>query len=184
MENIFTGKLTRLVASDPDTIGETFAKWSRDSEFLQLLDADPAKPADVKRLQKEMQEYADKPKPEHFSFLIRRLEDDLEIGETALWNALNPHGHAWLSVFIGDRGLWGKGYGSDAVQTLLRYGFQELNLHRISLGTFGYNTRAVRAYERLGFVHEGIVRSSMRRYGKRVDVFNLGMLHAEWEKLQ
>lgn len=181
MDNLFTGTLTRLVALDPETIGETFSKWSRDSEFLQLLDTDPAKPANGKQLQKEMKEHADKPRPGHFPFSVRRLSDDLIIGETALWNAVNQHHDTWVSVFIGDRELWSKGYGSDALKIILRYGFQELNLHRVSLGTFGYNTRAIRAYERIGFVHEGKIRSAMRRYLERGDIINMGILRTEWE---
>lgn len=69
----------------------------------------------------------------------------------------------------------------DTIKITLRYGFQELNLHRISLGTFGYNTRAIRAYERIGFVHEGTLRGAMRRYGERVDTVNMGMLRKDWE---
>lgn len=178
---LLTGHLVRLVASDPDQVGALFSRWSRDSEFLQLLDSDPAQPTDVKRLQERMRKDADNERPGNFFFLIQRLQDERVVGETALTSASDQHRNAWLSIAIGERELWGQGFGSDAVQVALRFAFQELNLHRVSLSTFEYNPRAVRAYEKIGFVHEGRVRAGMSRHGKRWDMLFMGILRREWE---
>ena len=67
------------------------------------------------------------------------------------------------------------------MQVLMRFGFQELNLHRINLYTFEYNPRAIRAYEKLGFVHEGKQRSAMKRGGQRWAFVFMGVLRDEWE---
>lgn len=179
-----TGKLTRLIAADPDKMGEMVARWSRDSEFYQLFDTDPPLPRSVKRAQEQIRERAEKERPGSFPFLVQRVEDERIIGEAALVGVNTPHHTAWLAIGIGERELWGKGYGSDAVKILLRFGFQELNLHRINLGTFEYNARAIRAYERIGFVHEGRLRQSMRRDGRRWDNFFMGILRREWEAIQ
>jgi RimJ/RimL family protein N-acetyltransferase len=181
MDNLFTGKLTRLVAFDPDTMGELVANWSRDSEFYQLFDTDAPLPRNTKRAQEQFRERAQKDRPGSFPFLVQRLDDERLIGEAMLEGAFSPHHNAWLAIGIGERELWGKGYGSDAVKILLRFGFQELNLHRINLGTFGYNLRAVRAYEKIGFVHEGALRQSLRRDRKRWDNYYMGILRSEWQ---
>lgn len=184
MNNLFTGKLTQLIAQDPDKMGAVLEQWSRDSEFYQLFDSDPTRPRNAKRAQERMCEDAEKNRSDNFPFMVARLEDDQVIGEGGLFNALSPHRNAWLAIGIGERGLWGKGYGADAVNVLLRFGFQELNLHRINLGTFGYNMRAIRAYEKIGFVHEGAWRGALKRYGKRWDSMAMGILKREWEAKQ
>ena len=184
MNNLFTGKLTRLVAADPEKLGELVAKWSRDSEFYQLFDSDPTLPRNAKRAQEHFRERAEKDRPGNFPFIVQRLEDERLIGEGGLFDAFSPHRNAWLAIGIGERELWGKGYGTDAVNILLRFAFQELNLHRVNLGTFEYNARAIRAYEKIGFAHEGAFRDALKRDGKRWGVVAMGILRTEWEAKQ
>ncbi|WII40453.1 GNAT family protein [Paenibacillus thiaminolyticus] len=66
-------------------------------------------------------------------------------------------------VLIGNKSSRGKGYGTQIMQQALRIGFEELQLHRISLGVFDFNESARRCYEKLGFVQEGVTRDA-RRY--------------------
>lgn len=184
MNNLFTGKLTRLVAADPDKAGEQYTKWSRDSEFMQLFDTDPPMIRDVKKTQEWFRKETEKERPGAFGFMIQRLEDERIIGVTGLWDAASAHHNAWISIGIGERDLWGKGYGSDAMNLILRYGFTELNLHRVNLVTFEINPRAIRAYEKIGFVHEGRQRGAMKRYRQRGDLIFMGILRDDWEAKQ
>ncbi len=179
--NLFTGKLTRLAAAGPEELGELYARWSRDSEFMQLWDTGVPQPRDVKRTQEWFKQELEKERPGNFGFLIQRLEDDRSIGLIGLWDTFSPHRSAWVSIGIGERELWGKGYGSDAMNVILRYGFVELNLHRVNLVTFGFNHRAIRSYEKVGFVREGNLRAAMLRYGERQDLVMMGILRSEWQ---
>jgi RimJ/RimL family protein N-acetyltransferase len=63
---------------------------------------------------------------------------------------------------------------------ILRYAFQELNLRRVALDTFEYNPRAIRSYEKAGFVHEGRARGYLYREGQRWDLIFMGILREEW----
>jgi RimJ/RimL family protein N-acetyltransferase len=181
MDNqLLTGRLTRLVAADPDKLGELNAKWSRDSEFFILFDSDPVMTRNAKRAAEFFRERAEKERPGVFSFLVQRLDDERIIGEGGLWGAFSKDRDAWVSIGIGERELWGKGYGSDALNVLLRFAFREVNLHRVNLATFEYNPRAVRAYEKLGFAHEGALRRALRRGGKRWAILVMGILRDEW----
>ncbi len=87
-----------------------------------------------------------------------------------------------MGIGIGERDYWGRGYGTDAMQVLLRYAFDELNLHRVSLGVFEYNTRAIRAYEKAGFVVEGRGPQELHRDGRRWDMIFMGILREEWQR--
>jgi RimJ/RimL family protein N-acetyltransferase len=66
------------------------------------------------------------------------------------------------------------------VRLLLRYGFEELNPHKVWLTTIGFNVRAQRTFERAGFVQKGVQREMIERAGRRFDLLHYGMLRDEW----
>ena len=65
---------------------------------------------------------------------------------------------------------------------LLRFAFTELNLRRVSLTVYEYNPRAIRSYEKAGFVVEGRVRQCLNRDGRRWDMLCMGILKEAWEQ--
>jgi RimJ/RimL family protein N-acetyltransferase len=89
--------------------------------------------------------------------------------------------HAEVGLFIGEKQLWDQGLGKDTLATLVGYGFDYLNLHRIYLRVFADNLRAVHAYEQVGFRHEGHFRESEWRHGRWLDMLIMSILRPEWE---
>ena len=87
----------------------------------------------------------------------------------------------WVAIAFGDEANRGKGYGYEAMQLLLKFAFHELNLHRVQLTVFEYNIRAIRLYEKMGFVREGTQREFLQRDGRRYDMYFYGLLVHEWE---
>ena len=71
---------------------------------------------------------------------------------------------------------WGKGYGSDAVATLVEYAFTSRNLHKVCLEVLADDARAVGAYRRAGFVEEGRFREQAWFMGRYVDVLRMAVL--------
>ena len=182
MKDIFTGKLVRLSAIDPDEFSKAFSGWGRDSEFNRLLQTNAAGLQSSNAVKRWMEKDMEDLSPNFYAFSIRTLTDDKLVGGTDLdivtWNGRE----AFVGIFIGDRENWGKGYGTDAMTILLRYAFTELNLWRVSLGVFGYNPRAIRSYEKVGFQHEGSARQHLQHEGKRLDILFMGILREEWLK--
>jgi RimJ/RimL family protein N-acetyltransferase len=87
-----------------------------------------------------------------------------------------------LYVFIGERDAWGKGYGGDAIVTLLGWGFETFGLHLVQLWGLSANVRAMRAYERLGFVVDGTHRErSLKNDGRRYDRTIMSITREEFE---
>jgi RimJ/RimL family protein N-acetyltransferase len=82
---------------------------------------------------------------------------------------------AELAIWIA-RPHWDKGYGTDAVRTMCRFGFQEMNLQRVSLHVYDSNPRGIRAYEKVGFKEEGRLRRGQFVGGDHVDVIVMGLL--------
>jgi RimJ/RimL family protein N-acetyltransferase len=86
-----------------------------------------------------------------------------------------------LGIMIGDKSLWNQGLGTETMGLLLRHGFETLNLNRISLKVFADNPRAIHAYEKAGFVHEGTMREAVFKRGKPGDIHIMSVLRREWD---
>lgn len=89
---------------------------------------------------------------------------------------------AELGIFIGEKAFWNQGYGEEVICLLLDYAFWQLNLHRVFLRVHADNPRAVRCYEKVGFVHEGRMRQACYNKGEYVDVLVMGVLRSEWKE--
>lgn len=90
-----------------------------------------------------------------------------------------PDRSAELGIVIGNREFWGAGYGTDATRTLVRWGFDELNLNRVWLRVLEDNPRGIRCYEKVGFRVEGRLRQDRFREGRYVDTIIMGILRGE-----
>lgn len=89
--------------------------------------------------------------------------------------------NAEIGIAIGDKGYWNNGYGTDTMQTVVAFGFAELNLEHIYLKVFEFNPRAIRCYEKAGFRHEGRLRHDRFRHNGYYDTLWMGILRGEWE---
>jgi RimJ/RimL family protein N-acetyltransferase len=112
-------------------------------------------------------------------FGIRHLESGRLVGSCQLLGIHPVHRHAELQVRIGDATARGHGYGTQAVGLLVRFGFADLHLHRISLHVFADNAAAIRTYEKAGFRREGVLRDGAFIDGGYVDVVIMGILKTD-----
>ena len=112
-------------------------------------------------------------------FGIRHLESGRLIGSCQLLGVHPVHRHAELQVRIGEPEARGRGYGTQALELLVRFGFVDLHLHRISLQVFADNAVAIRTYEKVGFRREGVLRDAAYVDGKYVDVVTMGILESD-----
>ena len=175
--SLFQGRLVRLAAIDPDADSAIIAGWSRDSEYWRLITSRPAQPVSAAQVRDRWRNDSD-----DYEFAVRTLAEDRLIGQIGVWPVW-AHRDAWHGVNLGEREYWGKGYGTDALQVMLRYAFIELGLDRVSLSVLGINARAIRAYEKIGFVHEGRTRRTSRYDGHGLDDVYMGLLRSEWVRL-
>jgi RimJ/RimL family protein N-acetyltransferase len=86
-----------------------------------------------------------------------------------------------IGIMIGDKSYWNKGYGTEAMSLLLQHGFETLNLHRIFLRVYVSNPRAIRSYEKSGFIPEGRLREAVYQHGRYGDVLIMSVLRPEWD---
>jgi RimJ/RimL family protein N-acetyltransferase len=90
--------------------------------------------------------------------------------------------YAVLGILIGEIDFWDKGYGTDAIRTLLRFAFQELGMHKVCLNVDSVNERAVACYKKCGFVQEGRFREHRFYHGEYKDDLSMAVLADDWFK--
>ena len=87
---------------------------------------------------------------------------------------------AEMHLFVGEKDVWGRGYGSRAVRRLLGYAFNDLGLRRVFAMADEDNARVIRLFESCGFAREGLLRRHRLRYGQPVDMVVMGVLDEEY----
>ena len=102
------------------------------------------------------------------------------IGHCELWNVGDRYGNLALTISIGARACWGKGYGREVVRLLLGYGFHYLGARRIHLEVQAKNERALRCFRACGFVEEGRLRKEVWVEGEYTDLVRMSLLREEW----
>jgi RimJ/RimL family protein N-acetyltransferase len=179
-DNFYAGKLVELAPIDTDKDTATWESWNRDSDYLRLLDDMPATQFSASMIK----EWFEKEDYSGTLFTIRTLEDHKLIGFIELmgydWIARN----AWVGIGIGDADYRSKGYGSEAMNLMLKFAFRVQNLHRVNLGVFSFNPRAIRCYEKCGFKYEGTERDYVYKDDQYWDAQLMGVLQSEWEAMQ
>jgi RimJ/RimL family protein N-acetyltransferase len=176
-KNLFQGKrvhLTRLTRDDSPAM----ALWTHDTGYLRLQDTEIA----AMETPEEVAAFIDRENESSTAYLfgIHRNSDEALIGTVGLFDIAWGSRTAWVGVGIGRREDWSKGYGSEAMELVIQYAFDELNLHRLQLTVIDYNPRAIGMYEKLGFVREGNYREFIERDGARHDLLLYGLLRPEW----
>jgi RimJ/RimL family protein N-acetyltransferase len=176
---ILRGELTYLRPGEPSDI-PLFVRWFNDLRTTRtLIFLGPMGTVAEEAWFSQMSEHQGK---DRWFFVICRLADDRPVGSIDLHEVNARNGSASLGIVIGDPADTGQGYGSDALRTLVTFGFDQLRLERIELEVYDYNEPARRMYERVGFVHEGTSRRALYSAGAFHDVHRMSVLRDEWRE--
>lgn len=109
------------------------------------------------------------------------LLDDTAIGEVVINQVDEDNRSANIRIALFDPIYYGKGYGTEAMRLAVDYAFRQVKLHRLELGVFDFNPRAIRVYEKLGFRLEGTQRDALLWEGEYHDQHIMSILEDEWK---
>jgi RimJ/RimL family protein N-acetyltransferase len=112
--------------------------------------------------------------------LAIETKDGVHIGNMDLGPVEPEDRRAMLGIMIGEREYWGRGYGTDAIRTLFRFAFEEMNLNRVWLTAFEFNERSIACYRKCGFREEGRLRQDRFARGRYWDTLVMGILREEF----
>ncbi len=172
---MLTGQRVRLRAMEPAD-AESLWRWNNDPEVTRWLDTEYPE-----SLAHTVHRAAELPRNsyEQLLLMVETLAEGRLIGVACLRDARPENGRAELDLYIGEKDCWGRGYGTDAVRVICRYGFDQMRLHMIALWVVAGNTGAIRAYEKAGFVQDGRHREAFRRNGAWHDLILMSLLEGE-----
>ncbi len=149
-------------------------RWFSDPQVTQFLGR--AGPVTLAEEERWFRDYVRRGDEQIFAIEI----DGRHVGNLGLHKVDRVHRKADLGIVIGEMSYWSRGYGTDALRTALRYGFGPLGLNKVSLDVLEGNARAIRSYEKCGFVREGIHREDVYKDGRFLNVIRMSILSREF----
>lgn len=102
--------------------------------------------------------------------MIVECETDKAIGSVYIRDIDMEHKKGEYGIFIGEEAYLGKGYGTEAAELMTEYAFYHIGLHKIMLRVYADNIRAIKSYEKAGFVKEAYLRDDVCILGKYRDI--------------
>jgi diamine N-acetyltransferase len=177
---IIRGELVYLRAPERADV-PTFVRWFGDADVLEHLAmyAPMSEAAESVWFDRMLERQGST----DYHFVICLLADGRAIGTAGLHGIDLTSGGAEFGIAIGEKDEWGKGYGTDALRAICRFGFGSLRLERIGLLVYEGNARGRRSYEKAGFTLEGTLRHAHFRHGRHEDVHLMSLLRGEWDTL-
>lgn len=147
-------------------------RWMNDPSIVRTLKSryPIAFQNEIEWLERAMHGSADE---RHFA--IERKDDRAHIGNASIHEIDWVSRTASFGLFIGEPTAWNRGFGSDAIGTLKRFAFDEMNLRKLRINVFDYNERAKHVLEGHGFVIEGRLRHEFYREGTYHDIVVLSV---------
>lgn len=170
------GQLVNLRAPEMDDLDRN-TRWVNDSEVTRFLSMRYL----MSRLAEEawLRDLTSRPMSYAGPFFAIETKDGQHVGNVNLFNVQPEDRSCELGIMIGEQPLWAKGYGSDALRTVLAFAFDEMNLNRVQLHTYDFNQRARAAYKKVGFVEEGTLRQAHYTAGAYADAIVMSVLRDE-----
>ena len=177
---MYKGKLVKLRAYKEEDI-EFASKFVNDEETKKFISIGAAFP--MTKWEEESWIKSRKAGVDFtYDFAIENLETGKYIGGCGINEANIKNRNCIIGIMIGDKTCLSKGYGSDALNILIKFIFEELNMEKIKLSVFGFNERARACYKKVGFKEEGVLKKEIFRNGKYHDEIIMAMFREDFEK--
>jgi RimJ/RimL family protein N-acetyltransferase len=177
--SVLEGERVRLRELHLDDLPQLDAWW-RDPAVL-LFDSDAVRPRPEGAPTELFRRWSANEDPASVGFSVVARDEGTLLGHVGLFNISRKDRNAEVNIVLGPPHQ-GRGYGTDAMRVLVRYGFLELGLHRIELAVFAFNERALAAYTTAGFVLEGRRRQRVFHGGAFHDDLVMAILRPDWEQ--
>ncbi|MBI5223484.1 GNAT family N-acetyltransferase [Candidatus Micrarchaeota archaeon] len=164
----------------PEQVTSQYVEWLNDktiNQYLEVRFAGPHTKESTIEFVKNM--YED---PDNHLFAIMLKNGDRHIGNIKVGPVNKHHNFAEVGILIGERGVWGKGYGTAAITMATQYAFEKLNIHKLIAGFYEPNIGSRKAFEKAGYKIEGNVKQKFLHNGTYVDDLICGKINEKWKK--
>lgn len=170
---VIHGKRIYLRNVVADDVNEAYCRWMNDPTTNRFLES-----RFYPHFIETLREYVVNKQADNLNafFAICLKDGNRHIGNIKL-GPIDPNHHlADIGILIGEKDCWGKGYASEAIGLVVGYAFDTLGLHKVTAGCYAPNKGAIRAFEKVGFIQEGVRMAHCFFEGEYVDDVLLGLV--------
>lgn len=173
-----TGNKIYLRGLQLQDVGDRYYSWLNDPEVNQYLE--------TRFLLQSKEVISDFVKSKQSNtneilWAICEKENNRHIGNIKLGPMNWYHRFADISLFIGEKDCWFKGYSSESISLVVDFAFNTLNLHKVKAGAYSPNLGSIRSFEKNGFSHEGLLKNHFYSNGSYVDGVLLGLSYEDYK---
>lgn len=159
----------------------TLHRWMNDSEVVSWARFSADHMISQAQLERDLEKDFAGDDTEHLRYIVEERASGSAIGWCTIRTWDRKHVSANVGIALGDKALWGKGYGTEAMRLLLTIVFDFQGWHRAELWTLAENERAIKSFEKCGFRIEGREHESTYYEGAYHDVVLMAVLKSEWD---
>lgn len=163
---------------DVSDVGAAYEVWMNDPYVTRFLESRfvPHTQKDLRGFVHNMQE---NPSNHLLAVILRQI--DRHVGNLKIGPVDSHHGTANIGILIGERDCWGRGIASEAIGLACGFAFGPLDLRKLTAGVYSNNHASIRAFEKAGFMREGVQKAQYISGGVPVDGILLGKLRKKGE---
>ena len=174
---VVTGPRTYLREVRLSDVTEKYYRWMNDPEIYRYLETRfaPQSLETIADFVRHMSGKTDEP-----FFAICTVETGEHIGNIKIGPINFRHRHGDISLLIGEKSYWGKGYAAEAIDLVTRFGFEIANLNKLEAGCYAENEGSARAFEKCGYAREGLMKGHFLHQGRETDCIRLGLRAADY----
>ena len=162
------------------TDAEAMNRWAVDPELCHYSDDAPTGPETFAETLQYLERIIGQKDDSIRRWAVRRVDDGQLIGYCMAAFIDRHNRRCKIGLTIGEKTAWGKGYGSEVLEAMIRHCFETLDMNRIGAEIYAFNARSIRLFERAGFQREGLIRQSVLKNGRYEDEILYGLMREEW----
>lgn len=168
-----TGEKIYLREVREDDVNDEYYSWINDPEINQFLET-----RFLPRSKKDIINHVSKldGNPNEIFFAICDKNNDTHIGNIKLGPINWYHRKGDISLLVGDKNYWGKGIATESIKLVVKYGFKVLGLNKLCAGYYVNNLGSAKAFEKCGFMVEGIFKEEYFYNGHYINGIRIGLL--------
>ena len=156
-------------------------RWLNDADLMTLARFSPDHMISLEAVQKEYERELAGDERDRMTLIVEENKTGKALGWCVVRTWDRKHVNANVGIGLGEKDVWGRGYGTEAMRLLLTIVFDHQRWHRAELWTLAENERAIRSFETCGFRREGLARESAYKDGAFADIVYMGQLKSEWD---
>ncbi len=188
MSHFIEGERIYLRGVELSDVTDRYVAWMNDSDISQFMETWHFPHTRI-NIEGYVRVHEDNRNEPFFAIILKRKSDanispyptyvnpERHIGNIKLGPVNWVHRFSDISLFIGEKDLWGQGYATEAIKLITDYAFKRLNLHKVKAGIYCRNVASINAFKKAGFEFESELRNHVFFNGEYISIYIMGKIN-------